>query len=461
MEKMNSEELITSNTPANNNIYVNNAMPNGYSNYNNSVISNSYNNKTRLRCTKCNGMLGANNKFCPHCGAPSTNSNGSVPTGMVNNTFISKVMVTAANYDNIYRLPESKMIEEFIKRELVKSSVDLKSKLIPQDALKRKKVLNIFFSVLVFVYISLIFFHFPIFTYVIGLFILIVFYVLTRRFNLVKYLVKQVKARPSEKISGIVMNTRNSLVIDNSTKSFLLTLCGAIILPLLIFLNPRTFYEKVDNGYFVRFYTFGVTNFTSATIEDTYKNEPVIGLRGNTFSNMFFLREVYLPDSITEIRGQAFKNDINLTLVKLPNKLEYLGGGAFYRCKSLTSIEIPDTVTYMGGETFYGCSSLEKVKLSNKLQEIRGNTFEECTSLKMIIIPDSVTRIGGHAFYGCTSLQSVSISETSQLKEIGSSAFRLCDNLYSIKLPVSVSVNTRAFKESPTKIERYGSQYNK
>ena len=34
----------------------------------------------------------------------------------------------------------------------------------------------------------------------------------------------------------------------------------------------------------------------------------VVGLRGNTFSNMPFLTEVSLPDSITEIRGQAFKN---------------------------------------------------------------------------------------------------------------------------------------------------------
>ena len=68
----------------------------------------------------------------------------------------------------------------------------------------------------------------------------------------------------------------------------------------------------------------------------------------------------------------------------------------------------------------------------------------------------NVTRIGGHAFYGCYHLSSVLVSENSKLVEIGSSAFRRCTNLYSIKLPAGVSINQRAFKESPTYVEYYG-----
>lgn len=110
----------------------------------------------------------------------------------------------------------------------------------------------------------------------------------------------------------------------------------------------------------------------------------------------------------------------------------------------------------MGGEAFYNALSLESIKLSNNISEIRGNTFEECSSLKSIVIPDNVTRIGGHAFYGCSELSSVEISQNSNLQEIGSSAFRLCDNLKSITIPQGVDVNSRAFKESPTKVKRYG-----
>lgn len=445
---------------SNNNFVSNNIIPK------NTMMSNNYNNNVNgaegivLKCTKCNSVLNVNYKFCPNCGASFDGDNVQV-TFDPSNVPAPKVMVTANTYDMMYRLPENKMIEEFINKELVKAGIDKNSRLIPQDTLKRKKVLNVIFSILVFVYISLIFFHFPILTYIIGLIILFVFFLLTRKFNLVKYLVKQLKLRPSEKISNIIMNTKNTLMIDDSTKIFIPSICLAIVLPLLIFMNPRILYEHVDGGYAVRFYTFGVTNFTSATIPETYNGESVVALRGNTFSNMFLLKEVALPDSIVEIRGQAFKNDKSLVTVNMPSNLEYLGGGAFYNCRSLTHIEIPDTVTYMGGETFYGCHSLETVKLSNNITEIRGNSFEECTSLTTIDIPDGVTRIGGHAFYGCSSLKEVSISENSKLKEIGSSAFRLCDSLYEITLPQKVYVNERAFKESPTKIYRYGLDYNK
>lgn len=433
----------------------------------NTMMSNNYNSSGNgggeivLKCTKCNSVLNVNYKFCSNCGAPFEGNNVQVTFDPSKNVSAPKAIVTANNYDMMYRLPENKMVEEFISKELVKAGIDKNSRLIPQDTLKRKKILNIIFSILVFIYISLIFFHFPLVTYVIGLVILFVFYSLTRRFDLVKYLTKQLKMRPSEKISNIVMNTKNALMIDDSKKIFIPTICLAIVLPLLIFMNPRVLYEKVEDGYSVRFYTFGLTNFTSATIPETYNGESVVGIRGNTFSNMYLLKEVTLPDSIVEIRGQAFKNDKSLVTVNMPSNLEYLGGGAFYNCTSLTHIEIPDTVTYMGGETFYGCHSLEKVKLSNNITEIRGNSFEECTSLITIDIPDAVTRIGGHAFYGCSSLKEVSISANSQLKEIGSSAFRLCDNLHQITLPQKVYVNERAFKESPTKVYRYGVNYNK
>jgi len=275
------------------------------------------------------------------------------------------------------------------------------------------------------------------------------------KFNLMKYLKKEVKARPSEKISNIIMTTKNSFVIDTTKRFRMICILIAIILPLIIFVNPRIMYEHIENGYAVRFYTFGVTNFKTATIPEIYKGENVVSLRGNTFSNMPFLEKVTLPNTITEIRGQAFKNDFNLVSVNMPTNLEYLGGGAFYNCSSLASITLPDTLTYMGGETFYRASSLEQVKLSSNLTEIKGDTFAYCISLRSISIPDKVTRIGGHAFYGSTSLSEVLFTENSKLVEIGSSAFRQCPNLYSITIPYNTAVNTRAFKESPTMIKYF------
>ena len=409
-------------------------------------------NGVQVRCAKCNAILKNTDKFCTNCGTP-VNPNTTIQTPQ-------KIAVMPSNFDSIYTLTEDKMLEEFINRELTKASIDKASKLIPNDILHRKKILNIIFSILVCVFIVLIFFHFPIYTYIVGAIILFILFRATRNYNLMKYLKKQLKARPSEKVSNIVMNVKNTFVVDNSKGAFRISLLVAIILPLIIFATPKTIYEKVDGGYALRYYICGLTNFRNVTIPETYKNEKVVSLRGNTFSNMPFLKTVSLPDSITEIRGQAFKNCINLTEVNIPTKLEYLGGGAFYNAKSIKKIVLPDTLTYLGGESFYGAKSLDYIKLSNNLTEIRGDSFEYCTSLRSITIPDNVTRIGGHAFYGDKSLLHVTISENSKLDEIGSSAFRQCTSLYEITIPNSTSVNSRAFKESPTIIHRYGEYYN-
>lgn len=409
-----------------------------------------------LKCAKCDSEMTINHKFCTNCGEPFAGDNVKVemdPNDKVTSftqSTLQKSIITPGNFDSMFSLSEEAMVNEFINRELIKAGIDKNSKLIPSDILKRRKILNIIFSVLVFLLVSLIFFHFPIFTYIGGIVILLCAFKLTRSYDLMSYLRKQLKARPNEKVSNIVMGVKNTLVADTSKKILLPGMILAIILPMIIFINPIILYEKIDGGYGVRYYIFGLTNFTTAKIPQTYKNENVISLRGNTFSNMPFLKEVALPDTVTEIRGQAFKNDISLTTIKLPSKLNYLGGGAFYNCTSLTSIEIPDSVTYIGGEAFYNAKSLKSIKLSNNLTEIRGNTFENCRSLESIVIPDSVTRIGGHAFYGNSSLSSVSISENSKLTEIGSSAFRKCTSLYQITLPRTVHVNERAFKESPT-----------
>lgn len=409
-----------------------------------------------LKCAKCGAALNVNDKFCSYCGTPFDGNNVTVVADAKATTPLAqKKAVTTKDFDAIYSLSEDKMIEEFISRELVRCGISKEEKLIPADILKRKKIFNLIFAVLVFAFISMIFFHFPLLTYIVGIIILVVFFILMRRYNLVKYLKKQVQARPSEKISNIVMGVKNTFVSDNTRVMFIASICGAVILPLVIFINPRIMYERMDNGYGVRFYTFGVTNFTKADIPETYKGEPVISLRGNTFSNMPFLKEVSLPDSVTEIRGQAFKNDKKLVKVNIPSNLEYLGGGAFYKCESIREIELPDTLTYMGGEVFYGAKSLEKIRLSNNLPEIRGDSFEYCTSLTSITIPDSVTRIGGHAFYGDSALSEVTFTENSQLTEIGSSAFRMCSSLYEITLPRSTYVNERAFKESPTRVSYF------
>ena len=390
-----------------------------------------------LKCNGCGSTVSVTDKFCLNCGIPMTGDNLKVEQSATGEGVVvpPKVRATIQNYDPIFNYDENTLLEEFLNRELTKASIDKTAKLIPEDALKRKKILSVIYAVLLFIFISMIFFHYPLLTYIVGIIILFIFFKITTKYNLIKYLVKEVKSRPQEKISNIVMGVKNSFVKDNSTGILIIGILVAIISPILIFWNPRIIYEEAENGYAVRYYAFGVTNFTTAEIPKKHNGEKVVSLRGNTFSNMPFLREVKLPDTIVEIRGQAFMNTLSLEKVKLPKNLKYLGGEAFMGASSLKEIEIPEGVP-----------------------EIKGSTFENCTSLEKVTIPDSVVRIGGHAFRGDSNLREVILTEKSQLNEIGSSAFRVCTSLYEITLPRGVSINERAFKESPTRIKYFGEE---
>ena len=411
----------------------------------NSVIPNKNDQEMdNFICSKCGNKLELNDRFCTKCGTAVTERIVDIQP---------KVLAKISDFDSIFNNTDDKMLEIFINKELEKIGVDKKS--IPSEFSRRKNIYSLIFSVLNFIYVSLIFFHFPFLTYFIGFFILVVFYIFTLKYNFMKYLKKEIKARPSEKISNIIMNIKNSMIRDNTKVFGFLGFVVSVILPLIIFINPVILYESSGDGVAVRYYAFGLTNFKSVTIPENHNGKKVVSLRGNTFSNMPFLEEVVLPDSITEIRGQAFKNDKRLISVNIPSKLEYLGGGAFMGCESITEIVLPDTLTFMGGEVFLGASSLRYVKLSNNLQEIRGNSFQFCSSLTSIDIPDSVTRIGGHAFQDDYALSSVNFTENSKLEEIGSSAFRNCPRLTNIILPRGVSINERSFKESSTRIEYF------
>lgn len=390
-------------------------------------------------------------------------TNMSVNNGASNATTSQEEKIPAkrTDYNSMYELSEKDLTEKFILDNLNKVGIDPKSKLLPNKIVNKKIFLNILFAILLFIYICLVFFHFPIYTYLIGIVVLIFVFVKTRKFDLIKYLTKQLQARPDEKVINIIMGEQATFTNDRSGKILIAAIVGAITLPLIIFYKPLIIYEKTDGGYAVRYYAFGITEFKTASIPATHNGENVVSLRGNTFSNMFFLESVTLPNTITEIRGQAFKNTA-IETIELPSELEYLGGGAFYNCKNLKSIILPDTLEYLGGEAFYGASSLSSVKLSKKLSEIRGNTFEKCTSLQSIEIPDSVTRIGAHAFYGDLLLSNVSFTPYSKLNEIGSSAFRNCYNLHEIVLPAGLSntsINSKAFKGSPTQIKRFENTY--
>lgn len=402
-----------------------------------------------LKCASCNTDLDVEDKFCPNCGMAIEGDNIVV----VDN---SQDVVGPNNFDPMFDLPEEQMIDSYILSQMNNLKIDVNEKKIPISALKRKNIMFIILAVLIFAFLSMIFFHLnPVF-FLFGFIVLFIFYKQTKKYNLLKFIKKEVKARPEEDIDKIILSVSSTFTEDTSKRVLILSTVISIILPLIIFFNPHVLYETNKDGAVVRFYTVGITNFRKVTIPDKYKGLKVIGIRGQVFKNMYFLKSVKLPDSIKEVRGQAFENDSSLESINIPTSLTYLGGSSFKGCKSLKEITLPESLEFIGGEAFKDAVSLESINIPESVTEIRGNTFENDKSLKSINIPDSITRIGGHAFYGCSLLSEVKINETSKLKEIGSSAFRKCNSLSEITIPSTTSVNSRAFKESPTKVKKFG-----
>ena len=482
------------------------------------------------------------------------------------NKKVPMVGKTEATVEPIFANSEDSILDMFIQNEYVNNNFD-DTKTI-RNVITRRFVLTILFSISSMLVISLYFFHITKYVLILPLINIILFFISIKKTDNRSYLKKQLKARPDENISDVIASK-----LYNSVKIYPVIYVMIIVvfslLPLIIFSKPRLFFEKRNNGYDVRFYTTGLSAESKITIPSTYRGKPVIGIRGDVFSNLDSLEEIVLPDSIEQIRGKTFMNDANLKNINLPTSLTYLGGSAFKNCTSLesivipdkleeikgntfegctslssvqfgkslksirgyafkdcrklTSVNMPDTVVKLGGYAFSGCSSLNDLKLSNRLvdiggyafqecdnlttvtipdsvtrlggyafsdcdnlhdvklssnmTEIRGYTFQYCESLRNVAMPKSLTRIGGYAFYGCSSLESITIPEGTQtigghafhdcsslgnvvfpssLKDIGSSAFRACSNLRTANVPCGISINTRAFKESPTSLQCFG-----
>ena len=361
-----------------------------------------------LKCPKCSAVLIENAKFCKYCGENvekiTAKVDEQIPFSAAGKPVDKSVFDPA-----LINGSEDSAILSIIKKELSKNPDSHGKTLSVLE--KRKKIMTVIYAVILFIIISIFMFYH---TYG-GLFLLIgivgtiIFISVLSKFNIEKYLVKETKKRPDEKISYIVSSvlqgTREKNIIDRVVPiGLVLLVIGAC---LYLYSEPHMIFEKQSDGYAVRYYTYGIfKNDKIIKVPSKHNGMNVIGIRGDTFKNVYTVYEVVLPSTIKEIRGGAFQN----------------------------------------------CTNLESINLPEGIDEIHGSTFEGCSNLRSIIIPKGVTRIGGSAFRDCYNLSEVTIPVS--VGEIGSSAFRNT-KINKVCISNSTYVNERAFKNTYPDIVYY------
>lgn len=195
-------------------------------------------------------------------------------------------------------------------------------------------------------------------------------------------------------------------------------------------------------------------------LPDMYNDIPITKIAEQGFSNCVNIKYLIIPDTITEIGQYAFYMCTGLEKVELPDSITELKDSVFAYCSNLVDINIPNTIKRLYCSFFMGCSSLESIHIPYSVEEIRPS-FNGCDSLKNItidedndvykaensciikkednslvvgtnysVIPEHVTSIGHDAFVGCRLITEFTIP--GQVKNVGESAFSLCDNLKTL-----------------------------
>ena len=139
---------------------------------------------------------------------------------------------------------------------------------------------------------------------------------------------------------------------------------------------------------------------------------------------------------LREIPTCSFEDWKTLTHVKLPTSIQRIGGRAF-RGSGISKIEIPNSVRFIGSFSFAECSNLQDVTFPNQASSLRLGTsvFKRCSSLRTIKLPEGLMEIPEQTFFGCQSLISAHLPRS--LKDVGIRAFKSCKALETISLPPS------------------------
>ncbi|MCR5507649.1 MAG: leucine-rich repeat protein [Lachnospiraceae bacterium] len=172
----------------------------------------------------------------------------------------------------------------------------------------------------------------------------------------------------------------------------------------------------------------------------------VTSIGNYAFQSFKYVTSVTTPGSVTSIGSYAFGDCDAVTSIILPASVIGIANAAFNGCDNLASINIPADLEAIQNDTFTSCKNLATVTIpeGSNLKSIGSQAFRYCEKLTAIALPEGLTSIGSRAFDSCTGFSSFTLPST--LTTLGSYAFYNCTNLTSIELPASLTtMDTNVF----------------
>ena len=148
------------------------------------------------------------------------------------------------------------------------------------------------------------------------------------------------------------------------------------------------------------------------------------------------MRDLVIPDKVKTIGNYAFANCIGLTHVHLGKSVETIGENVFLNSDSLTSITVDEENPYFmvddgvlyskdKRELLYCPKNFSGIyRVAEEVKRIGKSAFRNCNQLTEIVLPEGLEVIGDTAFYGCTQLKQISLPKS--VSQIGAYAYKGC-----------------------------------
>lgn len=229
------------------------------------------------------------------------------------------------------------------------------------------------------------------------------------------------------------------------------------------------------------------------SIETVILSDNIVEIGNKTFENCSNLEECTLPSGLEVIPKEMFKGCSQLKKVTGPAKITKVEESAFEFCNELIKFEYFDTLEYVEKDAFNSCWTLTSIVFGENIKEIHNNAFYDCYCVVEVVIPTAPERLGKNVFKQCSSIEEVTLSLekyhfneyfnssvkeniqvvnlvdgtkipdeyfknatelrevniSSEITEIGASAFEECLSLFTFDIPETVTkIGDAAFKHS-------------